>query len=434
MPSIYRDVFKYLGLNFDECLDVTPLDDIYTIYFNKDRKLAFTQNESRMKEQLERYEPGSFKAYQSYIHAGYNYFSIAMAKLLGRNYYRIFEFINLSNIIRLLKLKSYIRHSRYVRRFFKDTDLQKAFSFQNIYVGQSPYQAPAFFSMLAAVELTEGTLFPVGGIYGIIERLIKEATDHGIEFHYNKMVEQVDISTRVANGIKLSDGTIQKADIVIVNADLPNAYRNLLPDKRKSNRLAKKKYSCSAFVFHWGMDKVYSELGHHSIFLSEEYKSNLKKIFRDKSLATNPSFYVHAPARTDPTAARPGTDTISVIVPVGHISNKHSQPWDEFRSMARKSVINRLKQFGMEDFEDHIKFEVCYNPLTWENSYRVEKGGVFGSLSHSMLQMGYFRPANRHPKYKNLYFVGGSTHPGNGVPLVLLSAKLTSERILKENS
>jgi phytoene desaturase len=421
-------------LDIDKCLDLSPLDDIYTIYFNKDRKLAFTQDEQRMKEQLEKIESGSFKAYKSYVNKGYEYYRIAISKLLGKNYYRITEFISIANLIRLFKLKFYMRHSNYVKRFFKDPDLQKAFSFQNIYVGQSPYQAPAFFSMLAAAELKEGTLFPAGGIYSVIEKLFAIAKEQGVEFHFNKTVDEVLTAKSSAQGIRFPDGTEKKSDIVIVNADLPKAYKDLLPDKRKASRISNKKYSCSAFVFHWGVDKKYTELGHHSIFLSEDYKNNLRKIFRDKALAPNPSFYVHAPTRSDATAAPPGMDTISVIVPVGHISDKHSQPWDEFRTMARKSVISRLKHFGMEDFEEHIKFEVCYNPLTWENSYRVEKGGVFGSLSHSMLQMGYFRPANRHSKYKNLYFVGGSTHPGNGVPLVLLSAKLTSERILKENS
>lgn len=433
MPSVYRKVFQYIDLDFDECLDLKPIDDIYTIYFDENRKLAFSTDKKKMREQLEEFEPGSFKAYEKYIATGYDFYKIAITKLLGRNYYRLFEFMSIPNFRRLLKMKTYIRHSKYVKWFFKDTDLQKAFSFQNIYVGQSPYQAPAFFSMLSAVELTEGTLFPVGGIYSIVEKLMVTAKDNGVKFHFNKTVKEVVILKGSVKGIKLTNGLTKQADLVVINADLPNAYKNILPDKRKAHRIDKKKYSCSAFVFHWGLDKRYNKLGHHSIFLSKEYHSNLKKIFRDKALAPNPSFYVHAPARTDETAAPRDMDTISVIVPVGHISDKHLQPWDEFRALARKSVINRLKQFGLEDFEEHIKFEVCYNPLTWENSYRVEKGGVFGSLSHTIFQMGYFRPANRHCKYKNLYFVGGSTHPGNGIPLVLLSAKLTSERILEEN-
>ena len=157
-------------------------------------------------------------------------------------------------------------------------------------------------------------------------------------------------------------------------------------------------------------------------------------IFREKSLSDKPSFYIHSPVRTDPSAAPPDEDTLSVIVPVGHLDEKYKQDWDYLKTVARSEVFNRLKDIGIEDFERNIKFEICCPPKSWENTYNISRGSVFGSLSHSIMQMGYFRPHNRHDIYRNLFFVGGSTHPGNGVPLVLLSAKLTAERIFKESN
>ena len=233
-------------------------------------------------------------------------------------------------------------------------------------------------------------------------------------------------------GVLLEDGTFVEADLVIANADLPYIYRELLPDKKASNRLKRRKYSCSAIVFHWGLDKIYPQLDHHSVFLNEPYKQGLDEIFKDKSLSDNPSFYIHAPVRTDKSAAPENHDSLSVIVPVAHLDPKFDQDWNKLKQTARAGVIRRLKEAGMDDIEERIKFEICYLPKTWESSCNVTKGSVFGSLGHTIFQMGYFRPQNRHKKYKNLYFVGGSTHPGNGIPLVLMSAKLTSERILKE--
>jgi phytoene dehydrogenase-like protein len=119
-------------------------------------------------------------------------------------------------------------------------------------------------------------------------------------------------------------------------------------------------------------------------------------------------------------------------VGIGHVDEKQEQDWNHFRKISRDAVIDRLKRAGLTDLEQHIKFEICYSPKTWESAYNVVNGSVFGSLSHSVFQMGYFRPHNKHSKYRNLYFVGGSTHPGNGIPLVLLSSRLTSERILKD--
>lgn len=192
------------------------------------------------------------------------------------------------------------------------------------------------------------------------------------------------------------------------------------------------KYACSAIVLHWGLDKRYPELGHHSVFLSGDYHANLNKIFKKKSLSDNPSFYVHAPARSDETAAPAGQDTLSIIIPAGHLDERYENNWNELKNIARTSVINRLKNQGLTDIEEHIKFEITYLPQTWKSLFNLSRGATFGSIGHNILQMGYFRPHNRHRRYRNLYFTGGSTHPGNGIPLVLLSAKLTSERIIKD--
>jgi phytoene desaturase len=234
-------------------------------------------------------------------------------------------------------------------------------------------------------------------------------------------------------GIVLHDGESIKTDIVIANADLPYVYRELLPDKKVSAKIDKLKYSCSAVVMHWGLDKAYPQLGHHSVFLSASYRKNLRRIFRGKSLADNPSFYVHAPSRTDPSAAPAGGDTLSVIIPSGHVDPRKPQNWSGLQHKARIAVLNRLKKLGLTDIEEHIKFEFTYLPGDWKSTFNLSRGATFGSLAHSIFQMGYFRPQNRHRRYRNLYFAGGSTHPGNGIPLVLLSAQLTTERILKEN-
>jgi phytoene desaturase len=432
MPSIYRNVFESMGLKLEDCFEINPLPTIYKIYFDDGTQIAFNSDHSRMQAQLETIEKGSFENFKSYISKGYVHFQLAISKLIGRNFYHLFEFVTLRNAWLLIQLKTYLKHHIYIRRFFKHRHLQMAFTFQNIYVGQSPYSSPALFSMLPAAELTEGSLFPTGGMHRVVEKLVSIATELGVQFFYNKPVAKINIHNNKVSGITFDDGSGIAGDIFIANADLPYVYRNLLPKNSMSARLEHKKYSCSAIVFHWGLDKVYSQLGHHSVFLSEDYQNNLKMIFNKRSLANDPSFYVHAPARTDATAAPLNEDTVSVIVPVGHIDTKHPQDWNQLKNIARMGVIKRLKRMGMEDIENHIKFEICYLPTTWNSVYHISKGSVFGSLNHSIFQMGYFRPHNRHHHYKNLYFAGGSTHPGNGVPLVLLSAKLASERILKE--
>ena len=430
MPGVYREVFKSIGIDFDKALEPKPLDELYKLYFDDGKKISFSTDEKAMERQLEEIEKGSFKKAESYVREGYGFYKMASANLIGRNFYNFLEFATLKNLIMLMKLKVYLTHQQYIQRFFRNPHLQMAYTFQNIYVGQSPFDAPAFFSMIPAIEMKEGSFFPKGGIFRIVETLKSEADKCGVKFCFDSEVSSIILNGSEAKGIRLGDGTEMHADIVIANADLPYVYKSLLPENAK--RFDRMKYSCSAMVFHWGLDKKYSELAHHNVFLSDTFRSGLKVIFRDKAADPTPSFYVHAPSRSDLSAAPENGDTLSVIVGIGHLDESKDQDWTSYRKMTRDAVLKRLSDAGFPDIEEHIKHEICYNPGTWESVYNVSRGSVFGSLSHSLFQMGYFRPHNRHSKYKNLYFTGGSTHPGNGIPLVLLSAKLTSERILRD--
>ena len=434
MPGVYHEVFNSLGIRLDEGTDIVPLEDLYRIYYDDCSFISFTTDRERMKEQLEKTEPGSFRKSEEYIEKGYRIFQLGMEKLIKKNFYKLLEFTNFSNIGLLIKLKVYISHWNYTRRFFKHPHLMMAYTFQNIYVGQSPFKSPALFSMVPAVELKEGSFFPKGGMFAIVEKLYSAAEKAGVQFVYNNTIKEIMIRNSRAEGIILEDDTPVKADIVISNADLPYAYRDLLPDRKKSARLDRMKYSCSALCFHWGIDKVYPQLSHHNVFLSDSYRIGLDKIFNDKTINNEPSFYVHSPVRTDTSAAPEGQDSISVIVGAGHVDASKDQDWNSIKKYTRDAVIARLKKQGLDDLGDHIKFEICYTPETWESATHVSRGSVFGSLSHNIFQMGYFRPHNRHDKYHNLYFVGGSTHPGNGIPNVLMSAKLVSERIITEQT
>lgn len=432
MPGVYREVFQALGIQLFENKEIIPLKNLYNIYFDDNEVIEFSPDENKMKVQLENIEPGSFEKSKKYVSAGYEIFEIGINKLIGRNFDNIFQFANFKNVGMLIKLKTYISNYRYVKKFFKNTHLRMAYTFQNIYVGQSPFDSPALFSMVPAAELTEGSFFPKGGMFSIVEKLLSAAIESGVKFNYNKPVIKIKVNGKKAESLIFADGTEIKAEIIVANADLPYVYRKLLPDKGKSARLDRLKYSCSAICFHWGLDKVYPQLGHHSVFLSDGFREGLDSIFRDKSVGINPSFYVHAPTRTDSTAAPLHQDTLSFIVGAGHVDKMKKQDWNELKERTRAAIIRRFKQLGLEDIEEHIKFEICYTPENWESACNISRGSVFGSLAHNILQMGYFRPHNQHSRYRNLYFVGGSTHPGNGIPNVLLSARLTSERILND--
>lgn len=188
-------------------------------------------------------------------------------------------------------------------------------------------------------------------------------------------------------------------------------------------------------MFYWGVKGEKSPLLlHHNVFLADdEYRASFDRIFSDLTLPDRPSFYVNAPARTDPSFAPADGDSLMVLVPVGHIDSQRPQDWAALTARARTAVLERLEGLGVKNLRERIVFEETMGPPDYQNRLNLAKGSAFG-LSHNFLQVGYLRPHNRHPRYTNLYFAGASTHPGTGLPIVLLSARLTVERILQEQT
>jgi phytoene desaturase len=432
MPEVWEETFASLGERMSDHLDLRRIDPTYKVHFDDGLQLELTSNIGAMQTQLESVEKAAFTGFLSYIAEGARHYKISLEKFVGRNFYSLFDYFNLKNLPLIFKLKALDKHYRNTGRFFKDERLKAAFTFQNMYLGLSPYDAPATYSLLQYTELAEGVWYPMGGMYAAIQALVKIAEKLGVKFMYNMPVKEIVVSGNQATGVVTEDGRVFAADILIGNADLPYIYKELLPDPAEARKLDKKLYTCSTIMFYWGLDKAYPQIAHHNVFLAGDYKASFDQIFKDHALPDKPSFYLHAPARTDPAAAPAGQDTLYVLVPVGHLDAASEQDWDERIRRARRTVFERLsKEMGIDDLKGHIKFEIVSQPRVWKEQFNLEKGAAFG-LSHNFWQVGYLRPQNRHKKYKNLYFTGASTHPGTGLPIVLLSARLTTERILLE--
>ena len=432
MPEVWEETYAALGEKMSDHLDLKRIDPTYKIHFDDGLHLELTSNLGDMQTQLEKVEKTAFTGFLNYIAEGSKHYKISLEKFVGRNFFNIFEYFSLSNLPLLFQLKALMKHYANTSRFFKDERLKAAFTFQNMYLGLSPYDAPATYSLLQYTELAEGVWYPIGGMYAAIESLVRIAEKLGVKFIYNAPVKRIETNGSKVLGVLLEDGRSFTSDIFVGNADLPYIYKELLPNKSEAKKLEDKLYTCSTIMFYWGVDKQYPQLGHHNVFLGGDYKASFAQIFKEHTLPEEPSFYIHAPTRTDLSAAPEGQDTLYVLVPVGHSDDNREQDWSAMVMNARKSVIKRLaKDMGITDLEQHIKFEIVYQPEVWKERFNLAKGAAFG-LSHNFWQVGYLRPQNRHAQYKNLYFTGASTHPGTGLPIVLLSARLTTERILKK--
>jgi phytoene desaturase len=432
MPEIWEETFAALGETMSDHLELKRIDPTYKVHFEDGLQLKLTSDIGTMQAQLEKVEKTAFVGFLNYIAEGSRHYKMSLEKFVGRNFYSLFDYFSLRNLPLLFQLKALQKHFANVSRFFQDDRLKAAFTFQNMYLGLSPYDAPATYSLLQYTELAEGVWYPIGGMYAGIQALVKIAEGLGVKFIYNAPVKKMVEERGMIRSAVTTDGREFTADIFVGNADLPYIYKELLPESAEAKKLDSKLYTCSTIMFYWGVDKPYPQIAHHNVFLGGDYKASFDQIFNDHTLPDVPSFYVHAPARTDPAAAPDGQETLYVLVPVGHLEARAEQDWDALIERARETVFTRLaRELGAEDLRDHIKFEIVYHPKVWQERFNLEKGAAFG-LSHNFSQVGYLRPQNRHKKFKNLYFTGASTHPGTGLPIVLLSARLTTERILKE--
>jgi len=431
MPLLFEAEFAALGFSLRERLDLQRVDPTYHLVFDDGSRLSLTSDLKSMYDQLESIQPGSYDGFLRYVEEGHRHYNLGIDRLVNRDFRKASDFFTFDNLPLLFQLKPLVQHYRNMSAYFDDPRLKAAFTFQDVYMGLSPFEAPATFSMMPYTELAHGVWYPKGGMYRVVEAVVEIAKQAGVEFLFDANVERIDVNGTSARGVILADGQRLAADAVLANADLPYVYRDLLPQDDYADQLARKRYSCSTISFFWGVDKRYEKLGAHTLFLADDYRENFESIIQDLSLPQNPSLYIHAPARLDPSMAPVGEDTLIAIVPVGHLREDDARDWGEIRDEARQHVFRRLATLGITDLPAHLKYEISYNPLSWRKRYNLMKGSTHG-LCHNLTQLGYFRPSNRHARYPNLYFAGASTRPGTGLPTALVSGRLAAERIMDD--
>src|SRR5512138_3767232 len=331
LPHLYEAEFRALGTSMRERLDLQRIDPTYHLVFDDGSQLALTSDMKSFQEQLETIQPGSFQGLLRYLQEGNRHYQLSMDKLVNHDFRKASDFFSFQNLALIFRLKPLINHYRNMSAYFDDPRLKTAFTFQDVYMGLSPFDAPATFSMMPYTELAHGVWYPQGGMYSIVEALMQLAVRAGVEFEFDASVERIAVGRHQAYGVVLTDGRHIKGDVILANADLPYVYKDLLPPDGQAKRLEHKRFSCSVISFFWGVDKPYPELPPHMLFLADDYRDNFKSIIRDLDLPVNPSLYIHAPARLDPSMAPEGEDTILAIVPVGHMSANGEQDWAALR-------------------------------------------------------------------------------------------------------
>jgi phytoene desaturase len=315
---------------------------------------------------------------------------------------------------------------------FKDERIRLGFSFQSKYLGMSPFRCPSLFSILSFLEYEHGVFHPTGGCGAVTQAMARIAAELGVEIQLDEPVEKVLIEHGKAVGVKTARHTLQ-ADAVVVNADFAGAMRRMVPNHQRKRwtdeRMAKKKFSCSTFMMYLGIEGRYDEVSHHTIYLAKDYKDNLRDIEERHRLSANPSFYVQNACVTDPTLAPEGHSTLYVLLPVTHESPQVD--WARETGRYRELALEQMEKIGLKGVRERIRTEKILTPEGWAGEFDLYKGATF-SMAHSLDQMLHLRPHNRFEDVRQMYLVGGGTHPGSGLPVIFESARITSRLLLED--
>lgn len=310
---------------------------------------------------------------------------------------------------------------------FSDKRLVQLFDRFATYNGSDPYQTPGIMSMIPHLEQYYGTFFPKGGMHSITQSLYQLAIDIGVNFHFHSKVEKILIDKKKAIGIKTEEKEYF-ADYIISNSDVVPTYRRLLRNEKAPEKILKQPRSSSALIFYWGITKEFPELDLHNIFFSEDYQKEFNTIFQENTVSDDPTVYINITVKEEKTDAPKGCENWFVMI---NTPSNQGQDWSEIIERSRKNIINKLSEILGEDLQKLIEYESILDPRLIESKTMSYQGALYGAASNNKFA-AFLRHPNFTQRISNLYFCGGSVHPGGGIPLCLLSGKIVSELILKK--
>ena len=429
-PEVIEDIFKAIGLDAHDELNLHKLDLNYRLIFGQGGQLDCTSDLDEMTERIRALSgDNNANAFRRYV--ADNRVKLHKSKAcLQEPWYGPTDLLSK----RAMRVAGVLRPQRSVAgdlmKLFDDDRLMLAMSFQTKYLGMSPFNCPSLFTMLAFLEYEYGIFHPIGGLGSVSERMASIAKDLGVTFRMNEAVESVIMDGKTIKGVRTGKGEFF-ADKVVMNADFAQGMTQLFPDsvrkKWTNKKLDGKKYSCSTFMLYLGIDKTYEDLPHHQIYASANYQKNLEDIEKNHKLTwDDPSVYVQNACVVDPSLAPEGCSTVYALVPVSHIHENID--WSKEKDAYRDRVLEQIEEkLGFEGLRDHIVTEMVITPEDWgDHCYR---GAVF-NLAHGLDQMLWRRPKNQFDEINNLYLVGGGTHPGSGLPVIYESARISSKLLL----
>lgn len=439
MTGILSDVFASIDARMSDYVDIVPLDPMYRAVFDSSEgggELRIRHGRDAMAEEIRTFagqaEAEGFHKFADWVTELYN---VEMPAFIDRNFDSPFDMARpLSPGLKLLRLGGFAKLSNLVGKYFKDPRLQKIFSFQAMYAGLSPFEALGAYAVITYMDTIAGVYFAKGGMHAIATGLAEAATSAGVKIRYQADVERIVRSAGTngaVRGVRLVGGEMLSADVVVVNADLPVAYKSLLPELDAPRVARKGQFSPSCVLWLAGVKGTLpAGAEHHNIHFGGQWRQSFDSLLERGVRMADPSLLITVPSITDPGLV-PCTDdnvarhSLYVLEPVPHLGGRIN--WDTERQRVHDDVVERVRRLGYVGSDNDIEVEHFLDPNDWERQ-GMAMGTPF-ALAHTFFQTGPFRPSNVDKRVPGLVFVGSSTVPGVGVPMVLLSGRLAALRV-----
>jgi phytoene desaturase len=424
MPDLIRDALAEVGEELEDWLELMPVAPLYRAFFADGTQLDVHANTAQMEEEISRViGPEEAAGYSRYVDFVTKLYKYEFNDFIDKNIDSPFHLLT-PNLARLVALGGFRHLAPKVNQFLSDPRTQRVYSFQAMYAGLSPQQALAIYAVIAYMDSVNGVFFPKGGMHAVPRALAGAAAKHGVDIRYNTEVTKVEKRNGRAVAVQTANGERFECDALILNPDLPVAWRDLLG--RTPLTIKRLKYSPSCAVLLAGSNRSYPHLAHHNIHFGHDWEGVFRELIDERRVMSDPSILVTVPSMDDPSLAPEGKHSYYTLFPTPNLDANID--WKSYGPQYRDEMVRVMEQRGYTGFGDSIEVEELTTPLDWE-SRGMERGAPFAS-SHTFMQTGPFRPSNLARGFENVVFAGSGTRPGVGVPMVLISGKLAAERII----
>lgn len=430
MPDVFEHYFSLFGRSVHKELDLTRLSPAYKVFYEHESPLVVTSDIKKDAAMFESIESGAGNQLKNYVTKGDVIYKLSLKHFLYTNFSSARDFAKL-DILRsghtMTKL-AFTPIDGYVRKFVRDRRLQQILEYPMVFLGSSPFSAPAIYSLMSALDFREGVFYPQGGLYTIIDRIVAIGQELGVAYHYNSPVKRIVTEGKNVTGIQLQNGAFVAADIVISNADLHHTETKLLDTADRSYPAKywdKRQAGPSALLMYLGVKGLVPELEHHNLFFVDDWKGNFDSIFVDKKLPSPASIYICKPSTSDTSVAPRGHENIFVLVPLPAGMKLDKKQTAQAADVYLEQIESKIK---IKDLRKRIVTKQYFGPDDFVDKFNAWQGTALGP-SHILRQSAIFRTPNKSKKVAGLYYVGGSTTPGIGLPMCLIGAELVYKRI-----